>query len=881
MRTEVDSRRLPTGTVTFMFTDIEGSTLVVQRLGNERFAELLEEHNRLVREAIVYCEGIEVSTDGDSLFAVFVDPLSAVRAAIRIQNNLMTATWDHDEPILVRIGLHSGSGVLGGDNYVGIDVHKASRISAAAHGGQIVMSDVTAGLVGERLPGELRTRPLGRYRLSGFAEEATLHQLTAEGLKDHFPPLRARAVESQLPMPLTEFVGRGDDIDLGLQLLGRSRLLTLTGPGGTGKTRLSLEIARQAETDFPDGAHFVPLASLTDPSLIAMAVVDAVHLKTAGGIDPLEHLIRFMADRRMLLVLDNFEQLLPGATIVADLLARASGLSVIATSRSPLRIAGERELPVPPLEVPAHDVDVSTAADAEGIQLFVKRAEAVRPDFDLTAENVAAVAAIVRTLDGLPLAIELAASRLRSLTPDLVLDRLGNQLLKSQSSDLPARQQTIVNAISWSYDLLDEEYKLLFEKLSVFSGTFGVDEVEVVCGDGPDPLDGVTELTEQSLLRQSASAGQPRFRMLTVIREFAYGALVARGLDRDLLDRHAAVFSDLAERADDVILTSNQGYWLERLSVEHENLRGAFDHSVDSGDSRTALRLAGTLWRFWQIRGYLFEGQQRLETALGMPATGLDVERAKALSGLGGILYWQGKWHEILAPYQEAVDLLRQHGSDQDLSEALYNLSFAVGYVGDPVEAEALLHESLELSEHTGRQIGVGRAHWGLGNLAVYTEDWEFAVDEFNLAVDEFSSIDAPFDLAWAWFMLAYCHVKVGEPASASTPLRKSLEIFAAVADVSALALILELLAFLVLPNDQRTTAYFLGAVSRLKVETGIGIGDIEFNQYTELVEFVEDMDEVSQAGYDEGYSADLETVVDAAEAFLDRASSSSMPERT
>jgi len=871
MRTVVGGVRLPIGIVTFMFTDVEASTQALQKLGNRRFAELLEEHNRVLRRAIAGNDGVEVSSEGDALFAVFTDPRSAIEAAVRIQEDLRSADWGGDDPVRVRIGLHTGSGLLGGDDYVGVDVHKASRISGAAHGGQTVISDITARVVADRLPEGVQIEPLGRYLLSGFAEAVSIHQLTVNGLEDQFPPLRAARAESQLPMPLTEFVGRTDEIDLGLELVRRTRLLTLTGPGGTGKTRLSLEIARRTEPDFPDGAYFVPLASINDASLIAMAVLDTLKLKTAGGVEPLAHVLRFLADRSLLLVLDNFEQLLAGASMVTDLLAGAPGLSVIVTSRSPLRVRGERELPVPPLDVPAEGVDISSASQIEGIQLFVQRAEALRPDFALTNDNVATVAEVVRALDGLPLAIELAASRLRSLTPEFVLERLGNQLLKSQSADLPARQQTIVNAIGWSYDLLGEEHKLLFEKVSVFSGTFGLDEVELVCG-GPDPLDGITELVEQSLIRQTESSGNPRFRMLTVIREYAYAALVTRGVDRELLDRHATVFADLAERADAEILTSHQSHWLARISDEHENLRAAFDYSIDRADAGTALRLSGALWRFWQIRGYLFEGRQRLETALALPAQGHEVARARALSGLGGILYWQGKWEETRSPYQEALELFRAHGTDEEISEALYNRSFALGYAGAFAEAEALLRESLELSERIGRRIGVGRAHWGLGNLAVYRDDWDSVVGEFERAVEDFSSIDAPFDLGWAWFMLAYSYFRMGEPAKSGTPLRESLEIFAKVGDVSALALILELLAMLVLAegNDEEC-AYLVGAVHRLKTDTGIAITDVDLNQYSEMNVFLDNMNEMSKGAYDEGHSAALTDVVDEALTLLPR----------
>lgn len=867
--TRARTEALPTGTVTFLFTDIEESTKVLQRLGDDAYRVVLAKHHDLVRGAIAAASGIEVASEGDSFFAVFVDPLAAVEAALAIQRGLASLDWDGD-PIRVRIGVHTGNGVLGGDDYVGVDVHRASRIAASAHGGQIVVSEVTANLLESRLPGEVRTEPLGRFRLSGFVEPTAVLQLSAEGLQTAFPPLRAPRAESRLPVPLTEFVGRAHDIDVGLEVLAEHRLLTLTGPGGTGKTRLSLEIARRAEVRYADGAHFIPLAPLTDPELIPMTILDALDIRTTGGIEPLEHVCRYLADRDVLLILDNFEQLLDGAGTVSTMLARAPGLALIVTSRAPLRITGEREIPVPPLETPSTGLDVAKAMNTDGVSLFVRRAEAVRPGFELSEQNVTTIAEITRSLDGLPLAIELAASRLRSLTPELILERLGNQLLVSQAADLPARQQTMVNAIGWSYDLLSEERKALFEQLSVFSGTFGLAEAEDICGQGADLLDGLSELVEHSLLRQTATSGDLRYRMLTVIREFAYAALVARGEDADLLDRHAEVYVRLAEEADAEILTSRQIRWLHRLSEDHDNLRAAFDHSLAVGDLGTALRLGGSLWRFWQIRGHLEEGLQRLEAALAEDAGGHDLARARALTGLGGLLYWKGDWQAVLEPYQEALELFRAVGSQADIAEALYNLSFPVGYQGDIERAYALLEESLALNESIGRAIGVGRAHWGIANMAVYDETWPLAIDSLEKAVAEFSEIDAPFDLGWSWFMLAHAWLKMGEPQKTLQPERNALDIFAEVGDVSALALILDMVSIITFfLGNQNEAAYFSGAAQRVKVDSGVALGEIELNRYQALDDFLETLDDVLQASFDEGYNSDQQEVVERARAAL------------
>jgi predicted ATPase/class 3 adenylate cyclase len=864
---------LPTGTVTFMFTDIEDSTGVLRDLGDEAFSGLVEQHNRLIRGILAARGGVEVATEGDSFFAVFTDASEAVLAAIDIQRSL-GETWVGDRPPDVRIGLHTGNGVLGGDNYVGVDVHKASRVASAGHGGQIVASDITAQLVGSRLPESIEVRPLGKYELAGFSEPETIHQLTATGLRSDFAALRASRATSRLPVPLTNFVGREQEMETGSSALRAYRLLTLTGPGGTGKTRLSIELARRAEAEFPDGVFFVPLAPIRATGLIATTILDVLGLKTTGDVDPADHLERFLSSRTVLLVLDNFEQLVDGSALVSRLLSGAPGLKMIVSSRVPLRVGGERELPVPPLEVPELGFDHARLRDVAGVQLFAHRAQAVRPDFQLDESNVGTIATITRELDGLPLAIELAAARIRSLTPELILERLGNQLLTSASTDLPERQQTIVNAIGWSYDLLDESMRLLFESLSVFTGTFGLREAESVCtvGDGAvDVLEGISQLVEHSLLRPTETSGDPRFRMLTVIREFGYAALVSRGEEEGLLDRYTETYLRLAEQSEKEILTSRQEMWLHRLSADHDNLRAVYDRAMDRGDATSALRLVAALWRFWQIRGHLHEAVDRTERALAMPGETTPIARARALTGLGGIRYWQGHWdHTLLDPYQQALEIFRAESDDLDTSEALYNLAFPLGYMGRFDEAEALLKESLAISERIGRQIGVGRAYWGLANVDGHRDDFSSSIENSERSIEIFSGLDAPFDLGWAWFMVAHGRSKMGDLAGTRPALRTALETFVSVVDMSALALITEMMSSVALAGGDKDGALFLaGAAHRLKMETGAEIGDVQLNQYPEIVDLVQNRDEQDELAFQRGRAAQLEEVVDEARRIL------------
>ena len=866
MRPRVDSELLPTGTATFMFTDVEGSTRLLHDIGEDRYRDLLEAHYEVLRGSVRRHGGFEVATEGDSFFAVFVDPVDASDAAFDIQSELRDL-GEGATTVRVRIGLHTGRAVLGGDDYIGVDVHRASRISDAGHGGQVLVSEATAGLL-DGASG-VSVKPLGRFRLAGFPEPALLYQLVRADFDEEFSTLRAARAESHLPEVLTEFVGREYEIHACREILAGHRLLTLTGPGGTGKTRLAVEIARRCETDFGDGAYFVGLAQLLDPELIPMAILEVVGLKTASGVDPWEHLVRHLSNRSTLLILDNFEQLIEGATVVASLLSSAPSLRIVVTSRSPLRLHSEREFPVPPLEVPQGS-DLPEVEKSDAIRLFINRAQAVRPDFTLDARNLPAVRSIVSSLDGLPLAIELAASRLRSMTPELLLNRLDNRLLSSGSSDVPERQQTIVNTIGWSYDLLDEKNKVLFEELSVFSGTFGLAEAERVCESTLDVLDGLSELVEHSLLRQTAQAGEARFGMLTVIREFAYAALVARGSDGPVLERHARVYLDLAERADGEILTSRQQLWLARLSDEHDNLRAAFDYSVSIGDSGTALRLVGSLWRFWHITGHLHEGRHRTEIALEMPDESDQVARAYALTALGGLLYWQGEWESTLVPYEEALRLFRLAGGEDEISEGLYNASFPHTYLGDFEKATELLEESLTLSEEIGRGIGVGRALWGLGDVESQRREWGRAVDYIERSADVFSKLDAPFDLGWAWFMLAHSRHNMGDYQDAAEPLAHALDVFADVNDVSAMALIFDLVGVVTQHAGlEATAAYFIGASDRLKLDTGIAIGEVEMNRYAELRDLAARLRVDPSPEFDEGNNATLQEVIDKARSVM------------
>jgi len=476
---------LPSGTVTFLFTDIEGSTKLLSALGTDRYHEVLEVHTETLRAA--FARGHEGRIEGDALFLVFPTASAAIAAAVAAQRALATTVFPHGPLVRVRMGMHTGSGTpasrAAGADYVGIDVHRAARIAAVAHGGQVLVSGATALLAGGDLPEGVSLRDLGEHRLKDLAQPERIHQLVIEGCASEFPPVRGLdATPNNLPTQLTTFIGREREIAQGLDLLRGTRLLTLTGPGGTGKTRLSLQLAAEAAGDFSDGAFWVPLAPISDPELVPSTIAHGLGVQVGGKERPLDRVVEHLRGKRLLLVLDNFEQILPAATVVASLLESATELKILASSRAPLRISGEQEYPIPPLDLPDPErlpsLEVLTQSDA--VRLFVERARAVKPDFMVTAENAGPIAEICFRLDGLPLALELAAARVKLLSPQAMLPRLrqGLDLLASTAADRTDRQRTLRGAIGWSYDLLDEGMQRLFRRCGVFVGGAAIEQLE-------------------------------------------------------------------------------------------------------------------------------------------------------------------------------------------------------------------------------------------------------------------------------------------------------------------------------------------------------------------------------------------------------------------
>jgi predicted ATPase/class 3 adenylate cyclase len=824
---------MPTGTVTFLFTDIEGSTRLTQELG-DAWPPLLERHREIARAAWAEQKGVEIGTEGDSFFVVFTSAPQAVAAAVAAQRGLASEAWPPDAAIRVRMGLHSGEGVLSGGSYVGLDVHRAARIANAGHGGQVLLSATTRALVEGSLPEGVTLREMGEHRLKDLSRPERIWDLVISGVPSEFPPLRTlNAVPNNLPTQLTSFLGRQREIAEAHRLLLDGRLLTLTGPGGTGKTRLSLQIAADATDRFPDGIYFVPLGTISQADLVLPTIAQAVGL-VDPGTRSLDRLVEHIGARCFLLVLDNFEQVSDAAPQIAELLGRAPKISILVTSRSPLRVYGEREYPVPPLGVPdpKHLPDFEQLSTYESVALFVERAMAVRPDFAVTSANAPAVAEICVRLDGLPLAIELAAARVRVLSPQAIMERLGDRLrlLSGGSRDLPERQQTLRGAIAWSHDLLDQADQRVFARFSVFAGGATLDAIERVVfdpGDPADALDAIASLVDKSLVRQESEPdGEPRFRMLGTIREFAMEKLAERGETEQIGDRHAAWVLAFVEEGAASIFGPEQKALLDRYEREHDNIRAALARAIALEQAEMAMRVFTASWRFWQMRGYLAEAREHAERVLALPASREYPDaRAAALEAAGGVAYWQADVVASRVCYAEALEMARASGDDARTANALYNMTFTFTMEQeDQVKARELAQEAVDIYRRLGDEAGIGRALWGLANSYYFFRDFAGGIDVARESLEIFRRVGDRFMTGWSLYIVAVYNMTLDRGAVRGA-LEEALPLFTAIEDKSGYALIFDAFAALDWTEGNVKRAVRLaGYASATEASTGTGL---------------------------------------------------------
>ena len=827
-----DRSELPTGTVTFLFSDIEGSTRLLQSLG-ERYPGVLETHQRLLRDAFGAHGGSVVGTEGDSFFVVFPDAGEALAAAVTSQRTLEEQAWPEGARVRVRMGLHTGRGTLGGDSYVGLDVHRAARIAAAGRGGQLLISETTQALVENALPEQIALRDLGDHRLRDLERPERLYQVVIPGLPAEFPPIRSAEPRlGNLPTPLTTFVGRERALRDVKDLVSRSKLVTLTGPGGTGKTSLCLRAATDLQAEMEDGAFLVRLASISDPGLVIPTIGQALGISEQPDRQPLELVIEHLRAKNVLLVLDNFEQVMAATERVGEMLALTPRVRTLVTSREPLGLQGEHQYPVLPMETPdlGNLPSLERLARYEAVSLFVERASAVRPGFQLTIENAAAIAEICARLDGLPLAIELAAATTKILSPEALLSRLERRLplLGGGSRDLPARQRTLRDTIAWSYDLLDEQQRTLFARLSVFEGGFTLAAAEAVCdGELGDTFEGVASLVNKSLLRQMQTTAQdPRFTMLETIREYAADQLASGGHAEAIARLHAEHFLGLAEQAEPELTGPRPARFLDTLATDHDNLRTALDRAVARGWVDVALRLGAALWRFWQMRGHLREGKERLAGLLALPGVeGHPGAFARALGAAGSVAYWMGDLPAAQEAYQRALDLSRESGDPRAVAESLYNLAFAVNLQGDNERCKNLLHETAAIFGDAGDRGGRAKALWALASMV--EADEEVAMAMTLEALEIFRDLGDRFHEGWALWGAAGSARRLGRFGESRARLAEGLQIFRDAGDVSSMVVFLGGFADLAAAEGDVERVLKLGGAAAASGEaTDAGLGE-------------------------------------------------------
>jgi predicted ATPase/class 3 adenylate cyclase len=790
---------------TFLFTDIEGSTRLLDRLG-ERYDDVFAAHCQLLRDAFAGEAGREIGTSGDSFFVVFERPAGAVAAAAAAQRALSEHEWPEGVDVRVRMGIHSGYARRSGDTYVGLDVHRAARIADAAHGGQILLSEATRSLV----PGT-RVRSLGEHRLKDLPEPECLYQLLLDDRAAEFPPPRSLAGAGlALPTPPTPIVGREREVDELCELLGleEMRCVTITGPGGAGKTRLALEVAGRPSLDFPDGVVFVELAAVSEPALALTAIAHAVGVEeSAGSLEAA--LERFLVRRAMLLVLDNLEQVLGASPLVARLLAAAPRLKVLATSRVPLRLRGEREFPLGGLSGEA------------AVALFAERAAAIRPDFAPDG----AVAELCAALDGLPLALELAAARVRALSPEQLLERLSDRLalLAGGPRDLPERHRTLRAAVDWSHGLLDPAAQEALARLGVFSGGFTLAAADAVCHVDVFALE---TLAEHSLVRPDGD----RFRMLETIRAYALERLYERGEADELRRGHAEHFAELAEDAEMRVLRgAEQADWIERVEAEHDNLRAALAWAHEAGETELELRIAGSLRGFWYVRSYLGEGRRWYAQVLAAEGPQPPVLRAKALRGAFGLAQRQGRHAEAERFAVEALDLYRASGDEEGLQSSLNNLAALAVSRGEPARARKAFEESIEIARRRGDRWGVALTGSNLGYLALTLGDVDDAEHHLGTSLDLLRELGAREETAIPLQNLGFVALKRGDVTHARKLFEESRELSERVGWQEGVNYALEgLAAVLVREGSAEEAAEALGGAERVRRETGVSLEPFE-----------------------------------------------------
>lgn len=771
----------PTGTVTFLFTDVEGSTKLLQQIG-DRYREVLANYRRILRSSIDAGTGVVVDLEGDSVFAVFPSAADAVIAAIEAQRALASQAWPEGAELRVRMGVHTGEATLGPEGYVGLDVHRAARIVSAAHGGQVVISASTLALVEHSLPEGVTVRDLGSHRLKDLADAEQIAQVVVPGLPNSFGPLRSLdVVRHDLPIQLTSFVGREQELAELDDLLSSARLVTLIGPGGSGKTRLALEGASHGIDRYRDGAWFVDLAPLTSPDQVPLAVAGHLGVSGQSGRPTEDVLVDYLADRELQLVLDNCEHLVDKVSqLVAGLLQAAPQLRVLATSREPLGVTGETTYEVQPLPFPGVE-DGPNVEAFDAVRLFVERARSAEPRFELTDANARAVAQICRRLDGMPLALELAAARVRTFAPQQLAGLLDDRfaLLTSPVRTAAARHQTLRAAVEWSYDLLADPARTLFGRLSVFRRGFDLKAAEHICGtdllSATDVLTLLPELVDKSLVVADRRPDrETRYRLLETLREYGQERLDSTETEH-VRDAHAAYFCSFAERAATHLRGPEQQSWIDQLAVDYDNLRKAL-RSAFSENPELGIRLATALADYWDAVGPRLEGQEWLRRAVELSQSAAPDLRMQARLAASNLFLSTHLSHSVQFA-EEALEEARRIGDEASEARALGVLALARGLQEDHRQAMSLGEQALEISRRLGDQWETASCLMRLGQ-ADY-QDLDRSIQRFQESLALYREVGDRRRAAMVLYNMAERSARAGRELDAAAGwVRESLSIF-------------------------------------------------------------------------------------------------------
>jgi len=819
----------PTGILTLLFTDIEGSTRLLQQLG-DRYSGVLKECRHLLRAAFQQGHGYEVDTQGDAFFVVFERAADAISSAIKLQRALFSAQWPDQARVRVRVGIHTGEPRPLEDGYIGLDVHHAARIMSAAHGGQTLLSQVTHDLVADELSDGITLRDLGEYRLKDIAGLSHLFQLVVPDLPADFPPpatASARRTFYNVPSPSTSFVGREQEVTAISNLLDQPdvRLLTLFGTGGVGKTRLVLQVAAELAPRFVGGVCFVPLDQLSDADGVIPAIAGALDMPGGpeGRDAPLiEQVQAALRDSPFLLILDNFEQVLPARRAIVTLLAGCSQLKIVITSRALLHVQAEHLFEVSPLPLPDHEAlrDLQRLSHYAAITLFVQRARAVAAHFRLTPANAAAVAGICARLDGIPLAIELAAARMRHFSAPAVLAQLeqGLSILRGAMQDAPARQQTLQQAIAWSYQLLEPAEQRVFRRLAVFAGGATLEAASQVCAAPDESGEQVTEilvaLVDKSMAqRQGQDESDTRYWLLQTLSEYGVEQLAEAGELENTRAAHAAYYLSWAERIVPYLFGAEQIRWLDRLDQDYENVRAALEWlsggiQEETERAEQALRLCVALLGYWEIRGYFREGLAYLERALSNGRGSAPSVRAQALHGAGFLSLMQDDNERAELFLRESQSLFRESGDRPGMANILRlqgNLALAKSSYKI---ARRLLEEALVIFLERNDMPRVASTRGALAQIALAQCNFTRAraLLEENLAV--YSALGDQDGMAYPLCQLALLHfLSRGDRTEARNLAEQSLARYKAVGNRRFVAYVFNLLGEILLEQEGAETA--------------------------------------------------------------------------